>query len=57
MGRERGAPPFPKVMEAEDIARVIDQFANAAVRCQAGGFDGIELLSHSHYWVSFCHPM
>ena len=55
-GRERAHRAFPKVMEVEDIARVIQQFVAAAVRCQAGGFDGIELLSHSHLLGQFLSP-
>ena len=54
--RERAHRAFPKVMEVEDIARVIQQFVAAAVRCQAGGFDGIELLSHSHLLGQFLSP-
>lgn len=54
--RERAHRAYPKVMEAEDIARVIEQFAAAAVRCKAGGFDGIELLSHSHLLGQFLSP-
>ena len=54
--RERAHRAYPKVMESEDIARVIEQFAAAAVRCKAGGFDGIELLSHSHLLGQFLSP-
>lgn len=55
--RERAHRAFPKVMEREDIARVIDDFAAAARRCQEGGFDGIELLSHSHLLGQFLSPL
>ena len=44
-------------MEAEDINRIIAQFADAAKRCQQGGFDGIELLSHSHLLGQFLSPL
>ena len=54
--RERAHRAYPKVMEADDIARVIQQFVAAAVRCKAGGFDGIELLSHSHLLGQFLSP-
>ena len=55
--RERAHRAFPKVMEQEDISRIIAQFADAAVRCQKGGFDGIELLSHSHLLGQFLSPL
>lgn len=55
--RERAHRSFPKVMEAEDISRIIKQFSEAAKRCQAGGFDGIELLSHSHLLGQFLSPL
>jgi 2,4-dienoyl-CoA reductase-like NADH-dependent reductase (Old Yellow Enzyme family) len=42
--REDG-PEFevPRAATAADLARVIEQFAAAAARCQAAGFDGVEL--------------
>jgi len=40
-------------MEIEDIQRIAEQFSLAALRCQRGGFDGIELLSHSHLLGQF----
>lgn len=55
--RERAHRAFPKVMEIEDINRVIENFADAALRCQQGGFDGIELLSHSHLIGQFMSPL
>ncbi|WP_306046134.1 NADH:flavin oxidoreductase [Nioella sp. MMSF_3534] len=55
--RERAHRAFPKVMEREDIARVVGDFAAAARRCQEGGFDGIELLSHSHLLGQFLSPL
>jgi len=55
--RERAHRAFPKVMEQEDIDRVTDDFAAAARRCQQGGFDGIELLSHSHLLGQFLSPL
>ncbi len=55
--RERAHRSFPKVMEFEDIDRVIENFVDAALRCQQGGFDGIELLSHSHLLGQFLSPM
>nr|WP_174822477.1 NADH:flavin oxidoreductase [Ruegeria atlantica] len=55
--RERAHRAIPKAMEQEDIDRVIGDFAAAARRCQMGGFDGIELLSHSHLLGQFLSPL
>jgi len=55
--RERAHRSFPKVMEPEDITRIIADFSDAAKRCQDGGFDGIELLSHSHLLGQFLSPL
>ena len=55
--RERAHRAFPKTMEDADISRIIRQFADAAVRVQRGGFDGIELLSHSHLLGQFLSPL
>lgn len=55
--RERAHRSFPKTMETEDISRIIGQFADAAGRCRQGGFDGIELLSHSHLLGQFLSPL
>ncbi|WP_323007050.1 NADH:flavin oxidoreductase [Pseudorhodobacter sp.] len=55
--RERAHRSFPKVMEPEDIERVIGDFVAAARRCQEGGFDGIEILSHSHLLGQFLSPL
>lgn len=55
--RERAHRANPKAMEPEDIARVTEDFARAARRCQQGGFDGIELLSHSHLLGQFLSPL
>lgn len=55
--RERAHRAFPKVMEQEEIDRVIGDFVATARRCQQGGFDGIELLSHSHLLGQFLSPL
>lgn len=55
--RERAHRSFVKAMEQEEIDRVIKQYALAALRCQQGGFDGIELLSHSHLIGQFLSPL
>lgn len=55
--RERAHRSFPKPMEQYDLRRVVNHFADAAARCQAGGFDGIELLSHGHLLGQFLSPL
>ncbi len=55
--RERAHRSSPKVMEIEDIDRIVTQFGDAALRCKEGGFDGIELLSHSHLLGQFLSPV
>lgn len=55
--RERAHRSHAKPMELADIERVIAQFAAAAVRCRDGGFDGIELLAHSHLLGQFLSPL
>ena len=54
--RERAHRAFPKAMELEDMERIVQQFAEAAARCQQG-FDGVELLSHSHLLGQFLSPL
>lgn len=46
--RETAHRAFPKIMEQEDIDRVITHYANAAWRCKKGGLDGCEILIHGH---------
>ncbi|MDF3215029.1 MULTISPECIES: FAD-dependent oxidoreductase [Mesorhizobium] len=55
--RERAHRAYPKSMERADIVRVTKDFAAAAVRCKKGGFDGIEILSHSHLLGQFLSPL
>ncbi|QYX57176.1 NADH:flavin oxidoreductase [Roseovarius sp. SCSIO 43702] len=55
--RERAHRAVPKVMEPEDIARVVDDYIAAAARVQASGFDGVELLVHSHLLGQFLSPL
>ena len=55
--RERAHRSFPAPVQLADIERVVEQFANAALRCRQGGFDGIELLSHSHLLGQFLSPL
>ncbi len=55
--REPAHRAFPKVMEDWDIARIIEDFADAAHRMQAGGMDGIELYAGGHLMDSFWSPL
>ena len=55
--RERAHRSHPKEMEQYDIDRVVQNYADAALRCQEGGFDGIELLAHSHLLGQFMSPL
>ena len=54
--RERAHRSFPKEIETEDIKRIIRQFSEAAMRCKEGGFDGMEILAHSHLLGQFMSP-
>jgi len=55
--RERAHRSIPKIAEKTDLIRIIDDFAAAAVRCQKGGFDGVEILSHGHLLGQFLSPI
>jgi 2,4-dienoyl-CoA reductase-like NADH-dependent reductase (Old Yellow Enzyme family) len=48
---------FPKVMEDHDFRRVTEAYGAAAVRCEAGGLDGIELLVAGHLIGQFLSPL
>ncbi|SHK90398.1 hypothetical protein SAMN05444414_102198 [Roseovarius marisflavi] len=54
--REQAHRSIPKEMEQSDIDRVVASFAQAARRCVEGGFDGIEILCHSHLLGQFLSP-
>ncbi|MGK0269707.1 MAG: 2,4-dienoyl-CoA reductase-like NADH-dependent reductase (Old Yellow Enzyme family) [Cocleimonas sp.] len=55
--RERAHRSYPKTMEDFDLQRVIKHFSETALRCKQGGFDGIEILSHSHLLGQFLSPL
>ena len=55
--REPAHRAFPKMMEDWDIERVIDDYATAAERMQAGGMDGIEIQAYGHLMDQFWSPL
>lgn len=55
--REPAHRSFPKLVEDWDIERIINDFADAAERMQAGGMDGIELQVYGHLLDQFWSPL
>ncbi|MGJ8625265.1 MAG: FAD-dependent oxidoreductase, partial [Yoonia sp.] len=55
--REPAHRAFPKLVEDWDIDRIINDFADAAERMQAGGMDGIELQVYGHLLDQFWSPL
>jgi len=52
-----GVLPTVKVLEESDIALAVRQFADAAVRAQRAGFDGVEIHGgHGYLLSSFMSP-
>jgi 2,4-dienoyl-CoA reductase-like NADH-dependent reductase (Old Yellow Enzyme family)/thioredoxin reductase len=54
--REASHRAFPKKMEDWDIARIIQDYADAAERMQAAGVDGLELEAYGHLLDQFWSP-
>lgn len=54
--REPAHRAFPKEAEPWDLDRIAADYAAAALRCQEGGLDGIELQSYGHFLDSFLSP-
>jgi len=48
---------FPKKVEDWDIARIIQDYADAAERMKDGGMDGIELEAYGHLMDQFWSPL
>jgi len=48
---------IPKEMDEHDIKRVVNAYAEAAVRCKEGGLDGIETLAAGHLIGQFLSPI
>ncbi|WGW05632.1 NADH:flavin oxidoreductase [Tropicibacter oceani] len=55
--REPSHKAFPKRAEDWDIARIIEDYADAAERMQAAGLDGIELQAYGHLMDQFWSPL
>lgn len=55
--REPAHRAFPKLLEDWDIARIIEDFADAAERMKAGGMDGIELQVYGHLLDQLWSPL
>ncbi len=55
--REPAHRAFPKMAEDWDIARIIEDYADAAERMKAAGVDGIELESYGHLMEQFYSPL
>jgi 2,4-dienoyl-CoA reductase-like NADH-dependent reductase (Old Yellow Enzyme family)/thioredoxin reductase len=51
--REAAHRAFPKRLEDWDIARIIEDYADAAERMQDAGLDGIELQAYGHLMDQF----
>ena len=55
--REAAHRAFPKRIEDWDIARITEDFADAAERMKAAGVDGIELEAYGHLLEQFWSPL
>lgn len=55
--REPSHRAFPKVMEDWDIARVVQDYADAAERMAAAGLDGVEFECYGHLMDQFISPL
>jgi len=47
---------FPKVMDRDDIDRIIRSYGEAALRCKEGGLDGCEVVGQAHLPEQFWSP-
>ncbi|KAA9005952.1 NADH:flavin oxidoreductase [Histidinibacterium aquaticum] len=55
--REPSHKAFPKIAEDWDIARIIEDYADAAERMKEAGLDGIELQAYGHLMDQFWSPL
>jgi N-methyl-L-proline demethylase len=54
--REPAHRAFPKLIEDWDIARIVQDYADAAERMQAAGLDGVEFECYGHLMDQFWSP-
>ncbi|MDQ0376265.1 NADH:flavin oxidoreductase [Amycolatopsis thermophila] len=54
--REPAHRAFTREAEPHDLRRIAADFASAALRCQDGGLDGVELMAYGHLLDSFWSP-
>ena len=47
---------FPKVMDHDDIHRIVRAYGEAALRCKEGGLDGCEVVGQAHLPEQFWSP-
>jgi 2,4-dienoyl-CoA reductase-like NADH-dependent reductase (Old Yellow Enzyme family)/thioredoxin reductase len=55
--REPSHRAFPKVIEDWDIARIVEDYADAAERMKAAGLDGVEFECYGHLMDQFVSPL
>ena len=55
--REPAHRTIPKEAEEWDLDRIVDDYADAAERMQAGGMDGIEIECYGHLLDQFWSPL
>ncbi len=55
--REPSHRAFPKVIEDWDIARIIQDYADAAERMKEAGLDGVEFECYGHLMDQFMSPL
>ncbi len=55
--REPSHRAFPKVIEDWDIARIIQDYADATERMKAAGLDGVEFECYGHLMDQFMSPL
>ena len=47
---------FPKIMDRDDIDRIVRSYGEAALRCKEGGLDGCEVVGQAHLPEQFWSP-
>ena len=55
--REAAHRAFPKKLEDWDIARILNEYVDAAERVKAAGLDGIEVEAYGHLMDQFWSPL